>query len=208
MKAEARGKMPLSEQAETDPAMAAALARRERSAWTRAFDQHGADVYALIACLVRGNQTLAEDLHQEVWLAAIDRISQFSPARGALRNWLLAIARNRVTQHYRQQTGRRTIATSELAGQTADEHDAAFLPDDLLECVERQDVVRASLAMLTAEAREALVLKYVTGLAVNDIAARTGRTPKGIESLLSRARAQLRKLLDWYFTALEGEERK
>ena len=73
--------MPLNEQADTDPPAAAALAWRDRTAWTDAFDRYGGDVYSLLVCLVRGNQPLAEDLHQEVWLAAIDRISQFSPDR-------------------------------------------------------------------------------------------------------------------------------
>jgi RNA polymerase sigma-70 factor (ECF subfamily) len=201
--------MPLSEQPDQDPLSTAALTRRDRAAWTQAFDRHSGDVYSFLACLVRGNQSLTEDLHQEVWLAAIDRISQFSPDRGSLRDWLLAIARNRVTQYYRQQTTRRTITASELADEAADkERYASFLPDDLLEHIERQDAVRASLAMLSSDARDALVMKYVNGLPVIEIATHTGRTPKAVESLLSRARVQLRKLLDWYFSAPQSEERK
>jgi RNA polymerase sigma-70 factor, ECF subfamily len=199
----------LTEPADRDLPAAAALARRDRAAWTQAFDRHGGDVYALIAYLVRGNQALAEELHQEVWLSAIDRIEQFSPDRGAMRDWLLAIARNCVREYYRRQQGRRTFASDDPATQAAiDADEAALLPEDLLEQLERRDAVRASLILLPHDAREVLFLKYVSGLPVNEIATRTGRTPKAIESLLSRARSRLRKLLAWYFPAPQGEERK
>jgi DNA-directed RNA polymerase specialized sigma24 family protein len=42
--------------------------------------------------------------------------------------------------------------------------------------------------------------KYVEELSVAQIAARTGKSPKAVESLLSRAREQFRALLRWYVT--------
>ena len=40
----------------------------------------------------------------------------------------------------------------------------------------------------------------VPELSVAQIAARTGKSPKAVESLLSRAREQFRRLLRWYFS--------
>jgi RNA polymerase sigma-70 factor (ECF subfamily) len=77
-------------------------------------------------------------------------------------------------------------------------------PLDLLEEVERADVVRAALLCLHEEQRRVLLDKYVGGLSVVDIAERSGRTAKAVESLLSRARARLRGLLAPYFAAPTG----
>jgi len=65
--------------------------------------------------------------------------------------------------------------------------------------IERGDAVRAALAELGAETRGVLLGKYVDGRSVSQLADEFGRSPKAIESLLSRARARMRRLLAWYF---------
>jgi RNA polymerase sigma-70 factor (ECF subfamily) len=74
----------------------------------------------------------------------------------------------------------------------------------LLEGVERADMVRAALLCLDDDRRRVLLDKYAEGLSVAEIAARTGRSAKAVESLLSRARAQLRALLQPYFSSPTG----
>src|SRR5207248_3073695 len=73
-------------------------------------------------------------------------------------------------------------------------------PPELLEGRERADVVRAALLCLHDGSRTVLLAKYAEGLSVAEIAAQTGRTAKAVESLLSRARSQLRALLRPYFS--------
>ena len=51
------------------------------------------------------------------------------------------------------------------------------------------------MATLPDEYRSVLVAKYVEGLSVAAIAAAQGKTSKAIESVLTRARERLRKLL-------------
>jgi RNA polymerase sigma factor (sigma-70 family) len=79
--------------------------------------------------------------------------------------------------------------------------DGALVPDDVIEHLEQAAVVvRASLLALPPERRQVLVDKYVEELSVSQIAARTGKSPKAVESLLSRARGEFRALLRWYFS--------
>jgi DNA-directed RNA polymerase specialized sigma24 family protein len=52
--------------------------------------------------------------------------------------------------------------------------------------------------VLPDDRRQVLLGKYVEGLSVEKIASRTGRTVKAVESLLSRAREQMRALLRGY----------
>jgi RNA polymerase sigma-70 factor (ECF subfamily) len=77
--------------------------------------------------------------------------------------------------------------------------DDALLPPDVIGAIERADAVRAALAELGAENRGVLLGKYVDGRSVDQLAQQFGRSPKAIESLLSRARGRMRQLLAWYF---------
>ncbi len=181
-----------------DRSLVLELRNRDRTAWGRAYDEHAHDVFAFVAHLLHGDRAMAEEIHQEVWLAALAGIDGFDVERGELRAWIFGIARRRVALHFRRRAGVRdeTGDGGEIA--TALD-DGSILPDELLGAVERNDAVRAALAELGADARGALVAKYVDGQSVQQVALRLGRTPKAVESLLSRARQRMRSLLRWYF---------
>ncbi len=176
-----------------------ALKQRDRSAWSAAVDRHLHEVYGFVFHLVGGNRTVAEDLNQETWLEAIDGIEQCDATRGSFRNWLFGIARKRVALYYR----RRALAgnATSFSGQfeeSAQWGEISVLPEDVLQQVEQRAVVRAAVLVLADDRREVLLGKYVEGLSVETIAGRMGRTPKAIESLLSRTRQQMRVLLSGY----------
>jgi len=176
-----------------------ALKQRDRSAWSAAVDRHLHEVYGFVFHLVGGDRAVAEDLNQETWLEALDGIDQCDATRGSFRNWLFGIARKRVALHYR----RRALIGNpmSLCGQfeeVAELGDSSILPEDVLEQVERVSVVRAAILLLPDDRREVLLWKYVEALSVETIAIRMGRTAKAVESLLSRAREQVRGLLGGY----------
>ena len=175
------------------------LKQRDRSAWSAAVDRHLHEVYGFVFHLVGGDRAVAEDLNQETWLEALDGIDQCDATRGSFRNWLFGIARRRVALYYR----RRALAgnATSFSGQfeeAAELGDISVLPKDVLEQVERVSVVRAAILLLPDDRREVLLWKYVERLSVETIAIRLGRTAKAVESLLSRAREQVRGLLRGY----------
>ncbi len=175
------------------------LKGRDRSAWSGAVDRHLREVYGFVFHLVGGDRALAEDLNQEIWLEALNGIDQCDATRGSFRNWLFGIARKRVALHYRRRAvaGNPTSLTDQF-GEAAELGDSSVLPRDVLEQVERASVVRAAILLLPDDRREVLLGKYVEGLSVETIAIRLGRTAKAVESLLSRAREQVRGLLGGY----------
>src|SRR5262245_23429223 len=164
-----------------------AMARRDPSAWEAMYERHVDDVYGVVYHLVSGDRHLAEDINQEVWLLAIERFDRFDPDKGWFRDWLLGIARHLALRHHRRATGR--VSGSQPGGVSD-----VLSPPELVERVERAGVVRAALLCLQRESRRVLLDKYAEGLSVAEIAARSGRSAKGVESLLSRARVQLRAL--------------
>ncbi len=175
------------------------LKGRDRSAWSAAVDRHLHEVYGFVFHLVGGDRTVAEDLNQETWLEALDGIDLCNAALGSFRNWLFGIARKRVALHYRRRAlaGNPTSVSDRFA-EAAELGDDSVLPKDVLEQMERVSVVRAAILLLPDDRREVLLWKYVEGLSVETIAIRMGRTAKAVESLLARAREQLRVLLHGY----------
>jgi len=176
------------------------LQKRDAAAWDEVYEEHVHELYGFVFRLVRGDSQTAADVFQDTWLDAISHIGQFDPKRGELHSWLFGIARRRVALHWRQRLARGDTAAAARAEIPVEVLDGAIVPDDVIEHLEQAAVVQAALLALPPERRRMLVDKYVEDLSVNHIAARTGKSPKAVESLLSRAREQFRALLRRYFS--------
>jgi RNA polymerase sigma-70 factor (ECF subfamily) len=181
-----------------------ALQQREAAAWDEFYQEHVQELYGFVFRLVRGDHPAAADVFQDTWLDAIDHIEQFDPTRGELRTWLFAIARRRVALYWRKRISSNPIRLAGQLDHAAESEDGAILPDEVVEQLERAAVVRASLLAIPPDHRQMLTDKYVEGLSLEQIAAKTGKSLKSVESRLSRGREQLRSLLRWYFSDPKG----
>lgn len=181
-----------------------ALRRRDASAWDELYRRHFGEVYGFLFRLASGDRPAADDLFQETWLEAIDGIEQYDPLRGELRAWLFGIARRQAALYWRRRLGRQQVVGTESWQHTAD---GALLPDEAMEQLERGEAVQAALLLLSEDRRRVLTEKYVAGLSVAEIAAKSSKSAKSVESLLSRARDELRLLLNWHFSDMTRGER-
>ena len=164
-----------------------AAARGEPAAVRRLLDEAGPVVYGYVHARVGGDDEVAADLLQETFLEAMRSAEGFR-GDAAATTWLCAIASRRLARHYeaerRQAEVRRGLhALPEVVPAPADD------------VVERDRVVRA-LGRLSALHRQVLVMKYLDGRAVAEIAAEIGRTRVQVQSLLQRARDHLRHELE------------
>lgn len=180
------------------------LQQRDVVAWDEFYGEHVRELYGFVFRLVRGDPLAAADVFQDIWLDALSHIGQFDPNRGALRSWLFGIARRRIALYWRQRTACNTIEAAEPQD-VAESVDGELLPNDVLEHLEQAAVVQASLLAMPSERRQVLSDKYVDGLSVDQIATKTGKSSKAVESLLSRAREQFRMSLHWYFADSRNE---
>jgi RNA polymerase sigma-70 factor (ECF subfamily) len=146
----------------------------------------------------------AEDITAEVFAAAFVELPRFR-GQCAPYLWLLGIARRKIVDSLRRRAVRRETLASELADAAPgvdplpERPAAAEGPEEALERAEEQRVVRELVEQLNEDQREALLLQYLEGLSIAEIAAVMGRSPAAANSLLQRARAALFRRGQSYF---------
>jgi RNA polymerase sigma-70 factor (ECF subfamily) len=133
--------------------------------------------YLFRAC--GGDSSLAEDLAQDVYTAALVR-ARDGDMTVLVLPWLLAVARNKLVDHFRRvDRERRELALVELE-----------VPGSM---ADRDGPLIARLVALPPLQRAAVALRYVDDLPVDEVARALGKSRKATESLLSRARETLRR---------------
>ncbi len=163
----------------------------------RAFDEfYGLYVprlYRFIYYATGNNQHDAEDITQESMLAAIRSLKRFKGG-SKLYTWLYAIAQHKVHDHYRRTSRSKAI----FSGNSSDDLEFTALPD-VSPAIEAQvvdrDMLVEALTSLPIHYRTVLIGKYVEGFSVLELSKSMDRSQKSVESLLTRARAALRKSL-------------
>jgi RNA polymerase sigma-70 factor (ECF subfamily) len=92
-----------------------------------------------------------------------------------------------------QQSGPQATLLAGLAMEAS-----GMMPARLAEGAERAEIVRAAVQLLGERQREALLLSKFEGLSYQEIADVMGLTTKAVKSLLSRARVNLKEILEPY----------
>lgn len=156
-------------------------------------------------CLPRvGRKThLCEDVVQEAMLQALRQLPAYEPDRceHRLLPWLVGLARNEIRRVNRQQTQMVSVsqlgrhdedacsALERLCAEVGEESD----PETRQTLEETIDDMQSALTHLPEHYQQILQAKYVNGLSMQAIAEQRQCTEKAVESLLTRARAALRK---------------
>ena len=178
---------------QTDVELWVALCAGETAALGQLYDRHAGLVYG-VSLNMLGNAQEAEDLTQDIFIKLVERKS-FDPARGSLRTFLMMLTRSRAMDRLRsRQSARRSkqklkanqaissLENVDPAGRSAIEN-------------EQSETVKAALAQLSTEQRQALQLAYFEGLTQSDIALRLN-TPLGtVKARTRRGLLKLRGLL-------------
>lgn len=128
-----------------------------------------------------GSRTDAEDLTQETFLRAWQRIDAYRP-QWKFSTWLYTIATRLAISHARRSSASPKLSTGfeeELPTNTQ-------LPNE-----DRAWIWRLVDEVLTPDQRTAVWLRYVEDLGIGDIAAVMGKSQVGVRVMLFRARSVL-----------------
>jgi len=189
----------VSAMADENTEIARGLRRRDPDLLDRLIEQYQHRLLRYLVYLA-GNRETAEDLFQETWLRVLERGSQYD-AKHEFSTWLFAIARNQAIDFLRK----KKPAALEIL--TEDGETEVPLPDtsqrsafDLVAESEQSERLKAALANIPAEYREAIVLRFHEELSLQDITVVTGaplgtvksRIYRGLSTLLPRLKGMQR----------------
>ena len=176
-----------------DALLAAALAGDEH-AFTALYRRHSSAVYRF-AYLWSGTAVMAAEVAQETFIHLHVRGQDFDVARGALRPWLLGVARNLVRRQlsarYAETPTDFQDADSLLPESMLADHDSRSDPLQVLLGNEANRELHRLIKRLPSHFRDALVLVDLQEHTYADAAAICGCEIGTIRSRLSRARALL-----------------
>lgn len=169
----------------------AGLIIRVQDGDTAAFDElvrrHSRRAFA-VAWRIMGRREDAEDLVQESFMAALNRIASFEPGR-PFAPWLLRIVMNRGLNARRSRALR---ATDELPLDVSTGHDS---PHEGLERRELTQRLRAAMAELPERQRMVLQLFELDGLSAAEVAEVLGISAGTVRWHAHEGRAALRRAL-------------
>jgi len=173
-----------------------------------------------LATRMLGDREEANDVAQEAFVRIWKEASRWQQGPARFDTWLHRVALNLCYDRLRSgsRSGSSSVSSAgsrRERGMTDDIPEAvdpAPLPDERMSESERNERIKAALAALPARQREALVLQYYQELSNVEAAQLMGISVDALESLLSRARRNLRGHLagerDGSGTPLQKKERR
>jgi len=141
-----------------------------------------------LAQRVLGDRGEAEDVAQEAFLRIWKQAPRWRPGQARFDTWLHRVGLNLCYDRLRRRR-------EDPAADPPEQPDPAPRPDEILDAVQASQRMSTALAALPGRQREALVLQYYQGLPNTEAAALMGISVDALESLLARARRNLRRQL-------------
>jgi RNA polymerase sigma-70 factor (ECF subfamily) len=135
-----------------------------------------------------GNHADTEEITQASFVRAWEKLAGFR-GESSFKTWLFRIATN-LSINRRTRTRPTEELNEFLPAPPADE------PEETYRQQVREELVQAALSRLPSDQRSALVLSVYQELSYKEIAAAMGKSTRAVDSLLFRAKANLRKALD------------
>jgi len=176
-----------------DEHLLVASGRGDRDAFALLVERHHRAVIRFVhRFLATADRATAEDLAQQVFLAAWEHAPTFQP-RARVLTWLFRIATNRCLNYARSERAR--PSTVPLKQQDGSGQTAGATGTELLETQEHARKVRAAVASLPPSQRAAIVLRYFHDFSYAEIAAVLETSASAVDALLHRARLALRREL-------------
>ena len=172
----------------------ASVLRKDRKAAARFVGGHIDAVYAYARHRLAPRADLVDDVVQDVFLSALKGLATFE-GQSSLRTWLIAIARHKIEDVYRQRL-RLPEAIEDHDSLEEGSFSARAIPalDDQIDAARARVKVRHVLAQIPERYGLMLLWRYWEHRSTRDIAIAIGTTQKSVERTLARARARFKEL--------------
>lgn len=151
-----------------------------------------ADYLFAVVHRIINNQAEAEDLTQDVFVQAWQKIDSYKSQNGKFSTWLYSIATRKSIDVLRKQ--RRHHIDGDLQESVSDKNGA----DEQLIVKEINEMITRATKELSEQQKTIFVLRDLEDLSVSEVAEITGLTAKKIKDNLYVARQKIKKQLEKY----------
>jgi RNA polymerase sigma-70 factor (ECF subfamily) len=159
-------------------------------AFGQLYDHYHVSVYRFVYYRV-GSVALAEDITSEAFFRALRSMGSFRWQGKDFGAWLMTIARNLTTDHFKAGRTRLEYATEDMSP-----HDGATEgPEGAVLASLTNEALLAALTELPHEQQECLIMRFLQGLSIAETAQVLGRSDGAVKQLQLRGVRNLAKLL-------------
>ena len=188
-------------QLQEEKEMAIAISNGNQTAFLTLYQKHSALVYNTALSYVQ-NAEDAEEITQDVFVEIHRSIHKFK-GESKLKTWIYRITINKGLDFTRKKKSLKRSALvfslPERETQNQSQTIAFKHPGILLENQENAQLLFQAIELLPDKQKMAFVLSYIEGLPRQEIAEAMVLSLKAVESLLQRAKKNLRKKLDKFY---------
>ena len=154
------------------------------------YDHYQGSVYRFLFYRTRSSQ-LAEDLTSETFFRALRSMQSFRWQGKDFGAWLMTIARNLATDHFKAGRTRLEMTTEDM-GLHDDETEG---PETAVLAGLTNEILLRALTELPSEQKDCLIMRFLQGMSIAETAAVLGRSEGAIKQLQLRGVRNLAKLM-------------
>jgi len=162
----------------------------DKEAFGLLFDHYHAAVYRFLYYRTRSHQ-LAEDLTSETFFRALRSMSGFRWQGKDFGAWLMTIARNLCTDHFKAGRTRLEVTTEDMGAHD----DSTEGPESAVLASLTNELLMEALTRLPDEQRDCLVMRFLQGFSIAETAEALERSDGAVKQLQLRGVRNLAKLL-------------
>jgi len=162
----------------------------DKDAFGMLYDHYHTSVYRFLYYRV-GSVALAEDLTSETFFRALRSMGSFRWQGKDFGAWLMTIARNLATDHFKAGRTRLELATEDMGVHD----DATEGPESTVLAGLTNELLLKALKELPDEQRDCLIMRFLQGMSIAETAAVLGRSDGAVKQLQLRGVRNLAKLM-------------
>lgn len=154
------------------------------------YDHYQASVYRFLFYRTRSS-ALAEDLASETFFRALRSMTNFRWQGKDFGAWLMTIARNLATDHFKAGRTRLELTTDDMS----QHDDATEGPESAVLAGLTNEILLKALTEIPEEQRDCLIMRFLQGMSIAETAAVLGRSDGAVKQLQLRGVRNLAKIM-------------
>lgn len=175
----------------TDEELAREAKKGSVEAVGQLYDRHRPQIFRFVWSRLSHRQ-LAEDVTAEVFTRMVKSLPDYQFLNLPFQAWLYRIARNLIIDHYRRDGQRDTVSLDEVQYQLTMEKEN---PVTLVEQKLAWEQIQSALVEIDEAQQEVLILRFLVGLSLKEVAQTMDRTVASVKTLQHRGLIALRATL-------------